>query len=45
MYPIGIDKPSKDWKLVPASDSPEDSYLAPASGTIKTKLIEAPFTV
>jgi hypothetical protein len=45
VYPIGIDKPCKDWKLVSESDSPEDSYLAPAAGTIPTKLIEPPFTV
>ena len=45
VYPVGIEEPCKDWKLVPVSASPEDSYLAPASGTIKTKLIEPPFTV
>jgi hypothetical protein len=45
VYPIGIDKPCKNWKLVAEAESPEDSYLAPAAGTIHTKLIEPPFTV
>jgi hypothetical protein len=45
VYPIGIDKPCKQWRVAAQSDSPEDSYIAPASGTIATRLIEPPFTV
>ena len=45
VYPIGIDKPCTDWKVAGQSASPEDSYIAPASGTIATRLIEPPFTV
>ena len=45
VYPIGIDKPCKDWKVAAQSASPEDSYIAPASGTIATRLIEPPFTI
>jgi len=45
IYPIGIDKPCTEWKVVAQPASPEDSYLAPASGTIPTRLIEQPFRV
>jgi hypothetical protein len=45
IYPIGIDKPCTDWKVVAQSASPEDSYIAPVAGTIPTHLIEPPFTV
>ena len=45
VYPIGIDKPCKDWKVAAQTPSPEDSYLAPASGSIATHLIEPPFTI
>ena len=45
VYPIGIDQPGKEWNVVTQSGSPEDSYLAPASGSIVTHLIEPPFTV
>ena len=45
IYPIGIDTPCTDWKVVAQPPSPEDSYLAPAAGTISTHLIEQPFTV
>ena len=45
IYPIGIDKPCTDWTVVAQPASPEDSYLAPASGTIPTRLIEQPFRV
>jgi hypothetical protein len=45
VYPIGIDKPCKDWRVAAQTLSPEDSYLAPASGSIATHLIEPPFTV
>ena len=44
-YPIGIDKPCTEWKVAGQTASPEDSYIAPASGTITTRLIEPPFTV
>ena len=45
VYPIGIDKPCKEWTVASQSASPEDSYIAPASGAIATRLIEPPFTV
>jgi hypothetical protein len=45
IYPIGIDKPCTEWKVVAQPASSEDSYLAPASGTIPTRLIEQPFRV
>jgi hypothetical protein len=45
VYPIGIDKPCKDWRVAAQTPSPEDSYLAPASGSIATHLIEPPFTI
>ena len=45
VYPIGIDQPCRDWTIATQSGSPEDSYLAPESGSIATHLIEPPFTV
>jgi hypothetical protein len=45
VYPIGIDGPCKSWKVVSQPASPEDSYIAPSSGTITTRLIESPFTI
>ena len=45
VYPIGIDKPCTHWNVAAQSASPEDSYLAPVSGSIATHLIEPPFTV
>ena len=45
VYPIGIDRPCTDWKVAGQAASPEDSYIAPASGTIGTRLIEPPFTI
>jgi hypothetical protein len=45
VYPIGIDRPCTDWKVAGQAASPEDSYIAPASGTIATRLIEPPFTI
>jgi hypothetical protein len=45
VYPIGIDKPCTQWKVVAQSAAPDDSYIAPESGSIGTRLIEPPFTV
>jgi hypothetical protein len=45
VYPIGIDEPCTEWSVAAQSGSPEDSYLAPAAGSIRTRLIEPPFTV
>lgn len=45
VYPIGIDDPCTEWDVAAQPGSPEDSYLAPKSGSITTRLIEPPFTV
>jgi hypothetical protein len=45
VYAVGIDEPCDQWTVVPQPESPDDSYIAPKSGTITTRLIEQPFTI
>jgi hypothetical protein len=45
VYPIGIERPCTRWTVAADPPSPEDSYLAPASGAIATKLIEPAFKI